>query len=84
MIALLASIGFGGSLGAIIGILENPMAGVSLKIAKDALLALSRGDHLSQAEKDFIRDYNETKPVMVHGRDFSEQLKIANLMHTYR
>ena len=79
MIALLASIGFGGSLGVIIGILENPMAGVALKIAKNALLTISRGEHLSKDEKDFIRDYNEIE-VVAYGHDFSEQLKIANLM----
>ena len=80
MIALLASIGIGGSLGAIIGILENPMAGIALKIAKTAIVALSQGKHLSKDEKDFIQGYNKAE-IIAYGHDFSDQLKIMNLIN---
>jgi len=82
MISLLASIGIGGSLGTIIAILENPATGIILKFAKKAVIALSQGKHLSEAEKQFIKDYNHQE-VMVYGHDFSDQLKIANLMRMH-
>lgn len=80
MIALLAAFGIGGSAGTIIAILKNPATGIVLNFAKDSLKSLSRGDHLSEADKEFIYDYNHTE-VMAYGRDFSEQLKIAHLMN---
>jgi hypothetical protein len=79
MIALLAAIGIGGSAGTIIAFLENPATGIVLKFAKMAIMDLSQGKHLSEDEKRFIHDYNHQE-VMAYGHDFSDQLKIANLM----
>jgi hypothetical protein len=79
MIAILAAIGIGGSLGTVISFLNNPAAKIVLKFAKNALIEVSQGKHLSEDEKGFIRDYNHTE-VMAYGHDFSEQLKIVNLM----
>jgi hypothetical protein len=70
MIALLASIGIGGSLGTIIAILENPATGIILKFAKKAVIALSQGKHLSEAEKQFIKDYNHQEVMVIRTRFF--------------
>jgi hypothetical protein len=55
----------GGSLGVVISILRHPMAGKVAKIAKGA----ARGEHLSQADKTFIKKYNtgRTDAQIVHG-----------------
>ena len=79
MIAILAALGIGGSVGTVIAFLNNPAAKTVLKFAKNALIEVSQGKHLSEDEKVLIRDYNHTE-VMASGHDFSEQLKIANLM----
>lgn len=44
----------GGSLGVVISILRHPLAGKVTKIAKGA----AHGDHLSDADKKFIKKYN--------------------------
>lgn len=79
MISLLTSIGVGGSLGVALGILEDPVANQILKLAWGCLRAASKGEHLSSEEKEWIRDYNAQK-VVVDGYDYTEQLRIANLL----
>tara|TARA_R110000824_G_scaffold103417_3_gene245672 strand:- start:3061 stop:3309 length:249 start_codon:yes stop_codon:yes gene_type:complete len=79
MIALLAALGIGGSLGTVIGFLNNPAAKIVLKFAKKALIDVSQGKHLSEDEKVFIRDYNHVE-AMAYGHDFSEQVKTMRYM----
>ena len=79
MISLLASLGIGGSVGVALGILEDPVANEMLKLAWGCLRSMSKGEHLSSEEKEWIRDYNAQK-VVVEGYDYTEQLRVANLM----
>ena len=79
MISLLTSLGIGGSVGVALGILEDPVANQVLKLAWRCLRSMSRGEHLSSEEKEWIRDYHAQK-IVVDGYDYTEQLRIANLM----
>ncbi|MHC4857635.1 MAG: hypothetical protein ACYTBY_07550 [Planctomycetota bacterium] len=78
MISLLTSIGVGGSLGMIFGILEDPIANQIVKFAFKYLRKMSKGEHLSLEEKRWIRDYNDRK-LVVDGYDYTEQYKIINM-----
>jgi hypothetical protein len=77
--ALLASLGIGGSLGIALGILKDPRTRKVLKYAAKAAKVLSSGEHLSEADKKFIRDYNSKKTV-VDGYDYTEQLHVMGIM----
>lgn len=54
-----------GSLGAAIGVLQTPLAGVAIKLGK----RMARGEHLDASEKAFIKRYNtgRTDSELVHG-----------------
>lgn len=78
--ALLASLGIGGTLGIVLGILKDPHTRKVLKYAAKAAKFLAAGKHLSEADKKFVRDYNSRKTV-VNGHDYTEQLKVMGLMN---
>jgi hypothetical protein len=82
MIALLATLGIGGGLGVAIGVLNNPYAFKAIKYSYAALKLMSQGKHLSKEDKEFIREYNSPS-VIIDEHDYTEQLKIANLMRNW-
>ena len=61
MLSLLASIGIGGTIGTIFGVMSDPVANSVLTYSFNGLRRIGRGEHLSQEEKDWIRKYNEEK-----------------------
>ena len=78
MASLLISMGIGGSLGTIIGILKDPLTGIAFKFATNNLSRVAKGEHLNNEEKDFIKKYNSRK--LIHkGVDYTEQYKIMAL-----
>lgn len=61
MFSLLASIGIGGTIGTIFGVMADPVSNAVVTYSFKGLRRMSKGDHLSQEEKDWIREYNEQK-----------------------
>ena len=61
MFSLLASIGIGGTIGTIFGVMADPVSNAVVTYSFKGLRRMARGDHLSQEEKDWIRKYNEEK-----------------------
>tara|TARA_R100000808_G_scaffold22460_1_gene48863 strand:- start:1121 stop:1333 length:213 start_codon:yes stop_codon:yes gene_type:complete len=61
MFSLLASIGIGGTVGTILGVMADPVSNAVVTYSFKGLRRMSKGEHLSQDEKDWIRKYNEEK-----------------------
>ena len=83
MVSFLASIGIGGTVGVIFGVMDDPVANTVLKFAFKKLRSMSKGEHLSKEEKKWIKEYNNRKCV-VNGIDYTEQMKIINLTSSFR
>mgnify|MGYP003639780105 FL=1 len=79
--AILASLGIGGTLGIVLGILGDPKTRKILKYATKAAKFLAEGKHLSEKDKKFIKDYNSRRTV-VNGHDYTEQLQVMSLMNS--
>jgi hypothetical protein len=62
VIAILSSLALPGTAGAVLGlvlgILKNPAAKPAFRIASELSKKLVKGDHLSNEDKKFIKDYN--------------------------
>ena len=78
MVSLLASIGIGGTVGVILGIMEDPVANTVLSFSFKKLRGMARGEHLSKEEKDGIKEYNNRECV-VNGIDYTDQMRAINL-----
>jgi len=78
MISLLASIGIGGTVGVILGIMEDPVANTVLSFSFKKLRGMARGEHLSKEEKEWIKEYNNRECV-VNGIDYTDQMRAINL-----
>ena len=74
MASLLISIGIGGSLGTVIGVLKDPLFGLTFKFATNNLSKLARGEHLNAQEKEFIKNYNSRKYIH-NGIDYTQQMR---------
>ena len=74
MASLLISLGVGGSLGTIIGVLKDPLLGLTFKFATNNLSKLARGEHLNAQEKEFIKNYNSRKYIH-NGIDYTQQMR---------
>jgi len=74
MASLLISIGIGGSLGTVIGVLKDPLLGLTFKFATNNLSKLARGEHLNAKEKEFIKNYNSRKYIH-NGIDYTQQMR---------
>jgi len=79
MTSLIISLVFGGATGGILGLLSNPVADVILSYSFKSLGKLARGEHLSEADKKFIKEYNSHR-VIYKGHDYTEQLKNQRIM----
>lgn len=77
MVSLLASIGIGGTVGVIFGIMEDPVANTVLSFSFKKLRGMTKGEHLSKEEKEWIKEYNNQKCV-VNGIDYTEQMRAIN------
>mgnify|MGYP001585131808 FL=1 len=78
MVSLLASIGIGGTVGVILGIMEDPVANTVLSFSFKKLRGMARGEHLSKEEKEWIKEYNNRECV-VNGIDYTDQMRAINL-----
>jgi len=78
MVSLLISMGIGGSLGTVLGVLKDPLLGLTFKFATNNLSKLARGEHLNAGEKEFIKKYNSRKYTH-NGIDYTEQMKAMSL-----
>jgi hypothetical protein len=78
MVSLLASIGIGGTVGVILGIMEDPVANTVLSFSFKKLRGMARGEHLSKEEKEWIKEYNN-KECVVNGIDYTDQMRAINL-----
>ena len=78
MVSLLASIGIGGTVGVILGIMEDPVANTVLSFSFKKLRGMARGEHLSKEEKERIKEYNNRECV-VNGIDYTDQMRAINL-----
>jgi len=74
MASLLISMGIGGSLGTIIGVLKDPLLGLTFKFATKNISKLARGEHLNAQEKEFIKNYNSRKYIH-NGIDYTQQMR---------
>tara|TARA_R110000824_G_scaffold231356_7_gene419196 strand:+ start:885 stop:1136 length:252 start_codon:yes stop_codon:yes gene_type:complete len=83
MIALLASIGIGGTFGVVLGVLENPVANTVLTFSFKKLRSIAKGNQLSEEEKVWIKEYNN-RTCVVNGVDYTEQMKIINFSSSFR
>ena len=83
MISLLASIGIGGTVGVVLGVLENPVANTVLTFSFKKLRGMAKGNHLSEEEKVWIKEYNN-RTCVVNGIDYTEQMKIINFSSSFR
>lgn len=77
MTSLLISMGIGGSLGTVIGVLKDPLFGLTFKFATNNLSKIARGDHLNAEEKEFIKKYNSRKYIY-NGIDYTQQFRIMS------
>jgi len=77
MASLLISMGIGGSLGTVIGVLKDPLFGLTFKFASKNLLKLARGEHLNAEEKEFIKNYNSRKYIH-NGIDYTQQMRVMS------
>ena len=84
MASLLISLSVGGSLGTIIGIFQDPIMNKVLAFSSQALGHLARGDHLSQEEKDFIKQYNDRQPFIINGQEYTQQFRAIEISQGYR
>ncbi len=69
MISFLASIGIGGTVGVIFGVIEDPVANAVLMFAFKKLRGMTKGEHLSKEEKEWIKEYNN-KECIIGGVNF--------------
>lgn len=74
MASLIISMGIGGSVGSILGILQDPIMNKVLSFSLKKLSGLARGEHLSEEDKVFIKDYNSRKYIH-NGIDYTQQMK---------
>ena len=74
MASLIISMGIGGSVGSILGILQDPIMNKVLSFSLKKLSGLARGEHLSEEDKAFIKDYNSRKYIH-NGIDYTQQMK---------
>ena len=78
MTSLIISMGFGGSIGTVLGFLKDPLMNKVLGFSLKKLSSLAKGEHLSEEEKDFIKKYNNRK-VIINGYDYTEQYRVINI-----
>ena len=83
MISLLASIGIGGTVGVVLGVLENPVANTVLTFSFKKLRGLAKGHSLSEEEKVWIKEYNN-RTCIVDGVDYTEQMRTINFSSSFR
>jgi len=77
MASLLISLGVGGSLGTIIGVLKDPVSGFIFKFATSNLSKIAKGEHLNAEEKEFIKNYNSRKYIH-NGIDYTHQMRVMS------
>lgn len=80
MVSILASIGIGGTLGTILGVMEDPVSNAVIKFAFKKLRWMSKGGHLSGEEKKWIHEYNNRKCI-INGVDYTQQMRINNMLN---
>jgi len=78
MVSLLASIGIGSTVGIILGVVNDPVANKVFAFGFRKLRSMSKGEHLSKEEKEWIKEYNN-RTCVVNGIDYTEQMKIMSL-----
>ena len=78
MTSLIIAMGFGGSIGTVLGFLKDPLMNKVLGFSLKKLSSLAKGEHLSEEEKDFIKKYNNRK-VIINGYDYTEQYRVINI-----